>query len=102
MSQVITNRIRISRRSLLKGLTAAGAPMSIALLATEVNEASAEQGLSLPMMSTRVMHPCTVPPHDADPATVASEQNVCVASQAAWDVSVVGAASRVVVAGPTL
>ena len=31
MSQVITKRVRISRRSLLKGLTAAGAPVAIGL-----------------------------------------------------------------------
>ena len=31
MSQVITNRIRISRRSLLKGLTAAGGPILVGL-----------------------------------------------------------------------
>lgn len=31
MSQVITNRVRISRRSLLKGLTAAGSPIIIGL-----------------------------------------------------------------------
>src|ERR1700683_3442945 len=31
MSQVITNRVRISRRSLLKGLTAAGAPVMVGL-----------------------------------------------------------------------
>ena len=31
MSQVITNRVRISRRSLLKGLTAAGAPIVVGL-----------------------------------------------------------------------
>lgn len=31
MSQVITNRIRISRRSLLKGLTASGAPVVVGL-----------------------------------------------------------------------
>ena len=31
MSQVITNRVRLSRRSLLKGLTAAGAPIMVGL-----------------------------------------------------------------------
>ena len=31
MSQVITNRVRLSRRSLLKGLTAAGAPIVVGL-----------------------------------------------------------------------
>src|SRR5713226_1615411 len=31
MSQVITNRVRLSRRSLLKGLTAAGAPVLVGL-----------------------------------------------------------------------
>jgi hypothetical protein len=31
MSQVITNRVRISRRSLLKGLTAAGSPILVGL-----------------------------------------------------------------------
>ena len=31
MSQVITNRTRISRRSLLKGLTASGAPILVGL-----------------------------------------------------------------------
>src|SRR5438270_4098529 len=31
MSQVITNRVRISRRSLLRGLTAAGAPIMVGL-----------------------------------------------------------------------
>src|SRR3954453_8363146 len=31
MSQVITNRVRISRRSLLKGLTASGAPILVGL-----------------------------------------------------------------------
>src|ERR1700730_16171835 len=31
MSQVITNRVRLSRRSLLKGLTAAGTPILVGL-----------------------------------------------------------------------
>ena len=31
MSQIIINRIRLSRRSLLKGLTAAGAPILVGL-----------------------------------------------------------------------
>ncbi len=31
MSQVITNRVRLSRRSLLKGLTAAGSPVAVGL-----------------------------------------------------------------------
>ena len=31
MSQVITNRVRLSRRALLKGLTAAGAPIVVGL-----------------------------------------------------------------------
>ena len=31
MSQVITNRVRLSRRSLLKGLTAAGGPIMVGL-----------------------------------------------------------------------
>ena len=31
MSQVITNRVRISRGSLLKGLTASGAPIMVGL-----------------------------------------------------------------------
>jgi hypothetical protein len=45
------------------------------------------------------MQPWTVPPHEAEPATLASEQKVCVASQAACAVSVVGAASKDVVDG---
>src|SRR6266704_1031873 len=74
-------------------------PILMAFEATEVKLAVAEHGDSLPLMSTSVIQPYTVPPQEAEPTTVLSEQNWCVPSQAACAVNVVGAAVNEAVEG---
>ena len=60
MSQLITNRVRLSRRSLLKGLTAAGAPVMVGLpplvsMFNSVGTAYAAEGLEKPIESRFVL-----------------------------------------------
>src|ERR1044071_8988095 len=60
MSQVITNRVRLSRRALLKGLTTAGAPIVVGLpplvsMFNSVGTAYAADGVEKPIESRFVV-----------------------------------------------
>jgi len=60
MSQVITNRVRLSRRAILKGLTAAGAPIMVGLppltsMFNSVGTAYAADGVEKPIESRFVL-----------------------------------------------